>query len=201
MSSGSPETMANQQPVPCLSRRLKPHQQLLTRLAVVPGSTPNSTYITHRSSPASTSNSTPPTGGTYLPAHTPEPITTEFLRTERNEIEPYAGTVIYNVRYPYCRPLFSRYVAAIYRDHTGKHCRWWTRRMSSSAIPCHPDTTGERVFFGHGMPLDTDESRTEIYPYCDLAARHNPLPTLPSHRTELRPGRAQHHGFLTGSDR
>jgi hypothetical protein len=95
-------------------------------------------------------------------------ISTRHQRTERSPVEQETGTIHYSVESAYCRALAPRGVAAVFRNSAGTviggSFEW-------ALIPprCLPGTSAESVGTFRSIPPDIDDSRTESYPYCDVA--------------------------------
>jgi hypothetical protein len=82
------------------------------------------------------------------------------------------AVINYTVTSGYCSELHSRGVVAVYRDARGAivggNLDW---PGTSGRRACSPGSYDEWVGAQGALPPSTDDSRTEIYPYCDPAPK------------------------------
>ena len=79
-----------------------------------------------------------------------------------------SGTVTYSVNSRFCRALTSRGVAMVFRNSAGAIVGG-SIDLGSAHQTCAPGTSVSHALVTQSLPADVDESKTEIYPYCDLA--------------------------------
>jgi hypothetical protein len=93
-----------------------------------------------------------------------------------------SGTLSFTAHSPYCDPLLRRGVATLFRDSHGE-LLGGSFAADGLRLPdparrqmCYTGTfTGISELWG--IPAQADDSRTEIYPYCDIAEPPVPTPS------------------------
>jgi hypothetical protein len=96
-------------------------------------------------------------------------IATRHLSTQRSSVERETGTVRYTAVSAYCRAVVSRGVATVFRDAAGK-VDGGSLDLDKSPPQCQPGTSTGSTNAFRSIPPDIDDSKTESYPYCDVAA-------------------------------
>jgi hypothetical protein len=95
-------------------------------------------------------------------------ISTKHLSTDRSTVEQETGDVKYSMDSRYCRALAPRGVATVFRDPTGK-VDGGSFDPDKSRLRCPPDTSTWSVSVFRSIPSGIDDSKTQSYPYCDIA--------------------------------
>jgi hypothetical protein len=107
-----------------------------------------------------------------------EEISAKPKATTRNQTDPVAGEATYTMDSSYCRALSPRGVGMVFRNSTGAIIGG-NLGLNQTAQKCAPGTSDEKTSIS-ALPKEIDESKTEIYPYCDLAPAANPaMPDAP----------------------
>jgi hypothetical protein len=97
-------------------------------------------------------------------------ITARPHAAARSDVSAETASVTYTVDSHYCRALTPHGVAMVFRDRTGRVVGG-SLDLISAQEKCQPGLSDADADAFESMPLGIDESRTEVYPYCDPAPR------------------------------
>lgn len=81
---------------------------------------------------------------------------------------PVIGTVTYSTNSGYCRTLSPRGIAMVFRDSSGAVVGG-NIDLGNPHQKCAPGTTTTDALAIYSLPPGMDDSKTEVYPYCDPA--------------------------------
>jgi hypothetical protein len=97
-------------------------------------------------------------------------ISTRPHATARSDVSAETASVTYTVDSHYCRALTPHGVAMVFRN-SGGSVVGGSLDLSGIGELCRPGVSDTDAEATDSMPLGIDESRTEVYPYCDPAPR------------------------------
>jgi hypothetical protein len=92
-------------------------------------------------------------------------ITTAFQSLARTGTDPETASVSYKVTSRYCRDLIPRGAAIVFREASGKIVGG---SFELGDEKCPPGVSPQRSTAQRSAPLGIDESKTQVYPYCDF---------------------------------
>jgi hypothetical protein len=99
-------------------------------------------------------------------------VTAAYQRTDRyDSASPGSAIVYYAATSMACRTLTSRGVAAVFRDSSGAIVGGTLDNPQTSEYPCSPGTHAESLGTLGLLPPKTDDSRTQVSVFCDLAPK------------------------------
>jgi hypothetical protein len=96
-------------------------------------------------------------------------ITASPQGIQRSEVNGASGTLAYTMQWPFCRALTSRGVAMVFRDQSGAIVGG-SIDLTGTPKACANGDTARQAVVTQSLPPALQEDKTEVYPYCDLAA-------------------------------
>jgi hypothetical protein len=96
-------------------------------------------------------------------------FTTTYRRMERNQVQPASGSLWYSVTSTSCRPLVSRGTVAVFVNQAGAVVGG-ALDPDNSSPRCGTAGYDESLIAVQSIPTSIDDAKTQVSPYCDLAA-------------------------------
>jgi len=96
-------------------------------------------------------------------------VTTSPRGIQRSGVNGASGTVAYTMQWPYCRALTSRGVAMVFRGQSGAIVGG-SFDLTGTPQACASGDSTRQAVVTQSLPAVLQEDKTEVYPYCDLAA-------------------------------
>ncbi len=107
-------------------------------------------------------------------------LSVRSARNRHDSVDPLSGSVGYEVDSGYCRTLTPRGVGMVFRDSAGAIVGGSLDPYhAADGYDCRPGRSAATAAVDFSLPPTADDTRTDIYPYCDLAPPGTPGPDGP----------------------
>jgi hypothetical protein len=98
-------------------------------------------------------------------------ITTTVQSLSRTHSDSETASVTYQMTLPYCHSLAMRGTAIVFRNASGEIVGG---SFELGALTCPSGVSTQSPAALRSAPIDIDENKTEVYPYCDFKAAGTP---------------------------